>query len=225
MARFTRLTRLDAHHRLYLAIGVGSFIAFLVWTISENHINPTTLAVYAWLAFASTELLLSWLIILWSHPRDMHKQSGLQDSSRIFIIIFILVGAFLSLFTIVQLGREKQMEQPASVILAMITVFCSWALVHTVFALRYAHIFYMRRPQEEKPMGGLDFPGETEPNYADFAYFSFVLGMASQVSDVQVNSRRVRKLVLAHSVLSFFFNTTIIALSINIISSAFSSQS
>ena len=94
----------------------------------------------------------------------------------------------------------------------------SWALVHTVYGLRYAHAFYgdSDEPGVHQHAGGLIFPGDRPPDYFDFAYFSFVVGMTCQVSDVQITSRRMRRITLIHSVLSFGFNTLILALLINI---------
>ena len=94
----------------------------------------------------------------------------------------------------------------------------SWVLIHTIFTLRYAHIFYDNN--KEKPeihAGGLEFPEDAKPDYLDFAYFSFVLGMTFQVSDVQVTSKRLRRLALLHGILAFGYNTIMIALTINLI--------
>src|SRR5690606_27864512 len=99
-------------------------------------------------------------------------------------------------------------------------VICAWLLVHTLFTFRYAHLFYSRLGEEQERsgfIGGLDFPKETKPDYLDFTYFSFVIGMTFQVSDVEISSRRIRRLALMHAVVSFIFNTVILALSINII--------
>ncbi len=104
--------------------------------------------------------------------------------------------------------------------MAALAVIQSWLLIHTVFTLRYAHVFY-RSEQEadvEGSGGGLIFPGGHYPDYQDFAYFSFVVGMTCQVSDVNITSRSMRRLALLHGLLSFAFNTVILALSINIIS-------
>jgi uncharacterized membrane protein len=93
-------------------------------------------------------------------------------------------------------------------------------LVHTVFGLRYGHAYY-GDPDGPGPIshaGGLEFPGDQEPNYVDFAYFSFVIGMTFQVSDVVITSRDFRKLVLVHGMLSFGFNTVILALALNTVS-------
>ena len=89
--------------------------------------------------------------------------------------------------------------------------------MHTVFGLRYAHAFYGDSDEvgQDRHAGGLEFPGERMPDYFDFAYFSFVIGMTCQVSDVQITSRRMRRLALTHSVLSFGFNTVILALAVS----------
>jgi len=108
------------------------------------------------------------------------------------------------------------------ILLAAAAVFCSWTLIHTLFTLRYTHLYYTYPNHDahghEKNERGLEFPGTTVPDYLDFAYFSFVLGMTFQVSDVQITSHGVRRMALLHGFLSFVYNTIIIALSINIIS-------
>ena len=94
----------------------------------------------------------------------------------------------------------------------------SWFLVHTVFAFRYGHLYY--GDDEDEPANhaaGLEFPKEPAPDYLDFAYFAFVIGMTFQVSDVEISSRRLRRLVLFHGIISFLFNTVILALSISVI--------
>ena len=103
-------------------------------------------------------------------------------------------------------------------LLTLMTVIFSWTLVHTVYGFRYAHAFYgdSDEPDVHQHAGGLIFPGDRPPDYFDFAYFSFVVGMTCQVSDVQITSRRMRRITLFHSVLSFGFNTIILALLINI---------
>ena len=94
----------------------------------------------------------------------------------------------------------------------------SWFLIHTIFTLRYAHIFY--GDNEERPhthAAGLKFPGDKNPDYFDFAYFAFVLGMTFQVSDVQITSNKLRRMAMWHGLLSFGYNTIMIALTINLI--------
>jgi len=105
-------------------------------------------------------------------------------------------------------------------LLTLCTVMFSWALLHTVYSLRYAHTYYgdSDKTGVQQHAGGLIFPGDRPPNYFDFAYFSFVIGMTCQVSDVQITSHRMRRITLFHSILSFAFNTVILALLINTVS-------
>jgi uncharacterized membrane protein len=107
------------------------------------------------------------------------------------------------------------------VALSVMSVLFSWFLVHTLFALRYAHLYFLdaRETTRAKVRGGLDFPGNESPAYIDFAYFSFVIGMTCQVSDVQVSSSSMRRLTLVHGLISFCFNTAILAMFVNIVAS------
>jgi uncharacterized membrane protein len=134
----------------------------------------------------------------------------------------VVVAAFISLIAIILLMQHiphKSKEGLSrDIIISVASVLSSWALIHTLFTLHYAHVFYRDEVTAIKYKGqGLIFPEESEPDYLDFAYFAFVIGMTFQVSDVQVTSRRIRRLVLIHGLLSFIFNTAIVALSINII--------
>jgi uncharacterized membrane protein len=104
------------------------------------------------------------------------------------------------------------------VAIVAVTLALSWMLTHAVFALRYAHEFYTRTGDAEVPDGGLEFPREPNPDYWDFLYFSAVLGMTFQVSDVQITSRKFRRLATLHGLLGFMFNTVIVALTVNLAS-------
>jgi uncharacterized membrane protein len=130
----------------------------------------------------------------------------------------------MSLLAVILVLREHQALSRIGglhLFIAALAVIESWLLIHTVFGLHYAHVFY-RSQQEHDVEGsgrGASFPGRENPKYLDFAYFSFVIGMTCQVSDVGVTSHSMRRLVLLHGLLSFGFNTLVLALSINIISS------
>ena len=134
------------------------------------------------------------------------------------------VAACAALFAVGFLIRAHKAQAgghfAVHLLLTLLTVVTSWTLLHTLFGLRYAHTFYGDSQQSgvHEHAGGLIFPGNRPPDYFDFAYFSFVVGMTSQVSDVQITSRRMRRLTLVHSVLSFGFNTIILALLINTVS-------
>jgi uncharacterized membrane protein len=113
---------------------------------------------------------------------------------------------------------KNDATEKLDIIVAIAGMLLSWFLVHTFFALRYAHLFYGdHKTKPDIHAGGLIFPSEQHPDYLDFAYFSFVLGMTFQVSDVQVTSKQLRRVAMLHGILSFGFNTFIVALTINVI--------
>ena len=214
-----RISHQDAHHRLGLALVVTAVVGIVLW--ATGRFPWQTQVVSDWLAFALTTLILVWTTILNAHPRNFKHTARIQDSSRVVIFLLVITGALASLFAVLILLdflEENPQQNPTQhIVLSMVAVVSSWVLVHTLFTLRYAHLYYGDNPSLNHPIGGLDFPQEPEPDYLDFAYFSFIIGMTSQVSDVQITARRLRRLALLHGVLSFAFNTLIIALSINVV--------
>jgi uncharacterized membrane protein len=207
------IARLDSHHRLMIGLVVSTIAYFVV---------PGTFSVSAhftlvWVSFAVTILVLMWINIGIAHPRDLPKLSRLEDSSRTLILIFVIVAAIASLFAVIVLldsTDKNSPEWPRNRLLGISAIASAWILVHSVFTLRYAHLYYGNDLKQTKPPGGLDFPNDPEPDYLDFAYFSFVIGMTSQVSDVAVESKIMRRTALAHGLLSFGFNAIIIALTV-----------
>jgi len=172
-------------------------------------------------------LALAWTAIVKANPKQILMTATLQDSSRTIIFFLLVAAACTSLFAVAfLLGTAKGLPKnqlAGHVALSIITVLCSWLLMQTVFTLRYAHLFYggSNTTRPDHPAGGLDFPHERQPEYLEFAYFAFVIGMTCQVSDVQITSRTLRRLALLHGILSFAFNAVILALTINIISGLF----
>lgn len=183
---------------------------------------PTRIII-AWNSGAISLLTLAWLMMATATTQQIRRRARRQDDGRLAISILLVIAACISLLAIVfMLSNSKNL--PATIVtlhvtLAAMTIICSWLLIHTVFALHYAHYYYQddSNTPDEDLVGGLDFPDEKEPDYWDFLYFSLVIGMTFQVSDVQISSRSIRHQALVHSVLSFFFNTVILALSINIV--------
>jgi uncharacterized membrane protein len=150
----------------------------------------------------------------------IRRRAALMDEGRIAIPTLTAGAALASLAAIViELIDKETTHDPWHLVLAIVTLALSWALTHTIFALHYAHEFYAEKRYEN---GGLAFPGKAEPDYWDFLYFSLVVGMTSQVSDVAVTAKEIRRTVMAHGVVSFFFNATLLALVVNIAASAFS---
>ncbi|MBM3856549.1 MAG: DUF1345 domain-containing protein [Verrucomicrobia bacterium] len=188
--------------------------------------------IVAWDGFALTSILLTWLFIFTKDPYSIRRQLRLTDTARrffLFIVISAAIASVLSTWFLLRLVKEKSIPHVSeSITFALITIAISWTFVHTRFASLYAHFFYRTTPshlsntdQNEKDnlTGGLIFPGQEKfPDYWDFVYFSFVIGMTCQVADVGIAKHRLRRLVLLHGLLSFLFNTSIIALVVNIIS-------
>jgi len=206
--------------RLILSIIVASIVSFLI----PSGLSLSTRILCIWDAGMISFLVASWLLMINAKTRTMRLNAQSQDEGRVVILGLIIAAASASLlaiaFTLKEAkGQEINIVIP-HVILAVVTIVGSWLLVHTIFTMHYAHEFYQNHPtQNSLKSGGLDFPDDIEPNYWDFLYFSFVIGMTSQVSDVPITSRSLRRLVLMHSILSFFYNTAIVAMSINIIAS------
>ncbi|GAB4032538.1 DUF1345 domain-containing protein [Spirosoma jeollabukense] len=200
-----RIACLDSHHRLI----IGLFVSASAYFIFPANGNESARFTIAWVSFLLTVLALMWITMFTVHPRDLPQLSRLQDSSRLLILLFVIVAAGASMFAIIDLINNH--TQP---MLAIVAIVGSWSLVHSVFIIRYAHLYYGNNLKQTKRPGGLDFPHEPEPDYLDFAYFSFVIGMTSQVSDVAIGSKAMRRTALAHGVLSFGFNAVIIALTV-----------
>lgn len=216
----------DAHYRLIIAIVISAIVAYSVYSSFPG----TETILITWISFAISLIIPEWITILSAHPRDVRKYASIQDSSRTFIFLFVLIGAMISLLSIIFLMKSPKEATESQIIghisLTIGSVIVSWWLVHTVFTLRYAHLYYDTHNDkgQEIPACGLNFPDEKEPDYLDFVYFSFNLGVAFQVSDVAITSRRVRRLAWVHSLISFVFNTAIVALSINITSELISNH-
>lgn len=218
-----RIGHLDSHVRQIIAL-IAATIAFV---LSSRHGHaPVSHFIAIWDIYAIILIMMAWVTIWTADPRTIQRQARLQDSSRTLIFVFVIVAACMSLLAVILVIHEHRAFQNTEALhlfMAALAVLESWLLIHTVFALRYAHLFY-RSKQEvdvDGSGGGLIFPGKGNPNYRDFAYFSFIIGMTCQVSDVSVASHSMRLLALIHGLLSFAFNTVILALSINIISGLF----
>jgi uncharacterized membrane protein len=213
------LLRLDAHYRLYLSLLIGAVTFFFT-----RHVpSVPAVTLITWIAIALSIIILDWITILSAHPKDIRKIASLEDSSRFTIFLFVLVASLASLIAMYLLLKSTKGESEETVtgyiFLAMTAVVVSWWMVHTVFTMRYAHLYYNTDEGKRTPIGGLEFPGDDkDPDYLDFVYFSFVVGMTFQVSDVEISSKQIRRLAWAHGLIAFAFNTAIVALSINVIS-------
>ncbi len=203
---------------------ITAIICGLVIVLLPSWLPLPTRVILGWDSGAVCLLALILLMILNATPQKMRRRAQTLNASRWAILTVTIAAACASLLAIgLMLKSTPKGSSPSLVTLHLtlsaVTIVCSWVLIHTMFALRYAHSYY--RPHTASSTanekGGLIFPNRKQPDYWDFLYFSFVIGMTSQVSDVQVASSQMRILALVHGVLSFFFNTIIVALSINLI--------
>lgn len=199
-----------ARPRTFIALAIG--LAALLFLPQSLRLATRLLA--GWDIFVAIYMILAYVTVFSYGTDDIRRQAALQDDGRFFILIMTGLGAFASLAAIVmELGVKPQ--QSPQLALAIVTILLSWAAIHTTLALHYAHDYY-RGPKA----GGLSFPGGGDPDYWDFVYFSFVIGMTAQVSDVGITDKIIRRTATAHGVASFIFNTALVALMVNIAASA-----
>lgn len=177
--------------------------------------------IIGWGVFALSYIITSWIVFFGQKPAKIRELSKQEDGSRLYVFSLIIVASFGSLFTVLLLmlsQNEKDTPQAVFIPVAVSAMMFSWIMVHTIFAFHYAHLYYGDDTNDSTTHAeGLEFPGEKKPDYLDFAYFSFVIGMTFQVSDTAVTSRSIRRLVLLHGMLSFGLNTFVVALTINLV--------
>jgi uncharacterized membrane protein len=199
--------------RLFISIALG-IVAFL---LTPPSLRPVTRGLIGWDVSLGLYLILAFAMIYRCGVDHIRRNAILQDDGRFLILMVTAIGAFASIAAIVsELGTDHR--GATELTLATVTIALSWAAVHTTFALHYAHDYYRGRTP-----GGLQFPSGDEhedADYWDFVYFSFVIGMTAQVSDVGITDKTIRRTATAHGVVSFVFNTALVALMVNIAASA-----
>lgn len=197
---------------LGLIVGVVTMLAVparLSWAIRF---------VSGWDAGALVLLGLSWWIVLTADPTETRRRAGSEDPGRTMVMFSVVITAAVSLFAAtIAMRHAKSLDGTMAGLIVGLCIFAvaaSWAVTHTAYTFRYAHLYYRDDGDGE---GGLTFPGDEPPSDSDFAYFSFVIGMCFQTSDVTITARVLRRDVLVHSVLSFLYNTAIVALTLNLV--------
>lgn len=216
----TLLGQLSDHQRLSIAIIAGTAVMLGL----PGSILTDTRLIASWDMGASVSLLLAWLTMSGADANATKRSTHDKRQSSTAILWLVSLAALASLMALIFLFKTETntgpLEKAVHIGLSILALIASWLLIHTRFAFHYAHRYYVSGgPNNSKEIGGLNFPGGNEPDYLDFAYFSFIIGMTSQVSDVAVTSRIMRRLALMHGLLSFAFNMVILALSINIVAS------
>jgi len=200
------------HKRFYIAAGLG----ILTWTLTRMLDLPLHLAV-AGDAFFLVYLLSMLGMARSATPSELRTRAAVKDEGIVLIVLITLAAIGLSLGSIFALLNEPGKPDAGRLVLSVISVPFGWTTLHTIMAFHYAHVFYGPHPSDKgTDAGGLGFPSTEEPGSWDFLYYSFVVGMTAQVSDVQVLTTPMRRVTLAHGVVSFFYNAVLLALAVNV---------
>jgi uncharacterized membrane protein len=204
-----------ARPRLFLSACLGLLVIAALppdWQIA-------TRMIVGWDVGIALYLIVAFGTFMQADVARIRRHAVIQDEGRGAILLLTASAALASLGAIMaELAATKGAVQDSRhLIAALVTIALSWAFVHTIFALHYAHEYYT---ENRHAGGGLAFPGNEPPDYWDFFYFSVVIGMTSQVSDVTITARAIRRTVTAHGIVAFVFNAALLALTVNIAASA-----
>jgi len=223
-ARGWRLPRPVARSWRFIAgrprLFVGFLCGLLVVPFLPRAFHPYTRAIIAWDVGITVFLGLCAMLVAAERADRMEADAEAQSEGEWVIFGLTLAAVIVSLAVII--GEFAAMKNASGwhrgvrIALVVLTLFESWLMTHTTFAMRYAHEYYAKDLGGPDIDRGLEFPGEQRPDYLDFMYFALVLGMTFQVSDVQITSRKLRRLAMVHGLLSFLFNTVILALTVNL---------
>lgn len=194
-----------------IALAVGLVVGVAAWLTTRHTFGPSL----AWDGVAVTFIALKWWDVRKLDAEQTRNFSRFEDSSRLLDEALVLTAASVSLITVAlvlsYLGAADPAERILRTVLGIVSVVLGWAVVHTVYTMRYARMYYT------DPVGGVDFNSADPPRYIDFAYLAFGIGMAFQVADTNLTSRQFRSVVLRHALLSFMFATVILATTINLV--------
>lgn len=214
----TWVHRLPSIYKLLVSFAVSTIISVCLLSV---HMEGMTRVMIGWDIFSVCMIVISGVIFSTMRPRQIRVLAKQEDAGRIvvfFIVLGATVGSLMGILLLLQNKDAWQLSKGIETFIYLTGVVCSWVLLHTMFAYRYALLYYGDHPLDpDSHTVGLQIPNELWPDYLDFAYFSFVIGMTFQVSDIEISSRTIRRVALLHGMLSFLFNTVIVALTINVI--------
>ncbi|VWX61977.1 Uncharacterized membrane protein [Burkholderiales bacterium 8X] len=211
-----RLWHSSGWQRLLLGAMVGSLVALAPWPF-----DAMSRGLMGWCVGAAVYLLPAWWLAEHSNADLTRARAAALDQPSALILASMLVVVGASVVAIAMLLQNvKSLSGGARIghlTLGVVALAGSWLMIHTIYGFHYAHRYYQLERSDVPTGPGLDFPGKLDPDYFDFLYYAFVVGMTSQVSDVQCTSREMRRITLVHSVLSFAFNMLVLALSVNVV--------
>lgn len=218
--RWRPLRVVHGHPRLFLGLLAG----LAIWLILPESQQPAARLLLAWNAGAWFYFISAGIMIARATPQTLRERAVASDEGRLFILLLTSLAAIASMAAIVaELAAVRDMKGAAKglhVGLAAMTILTAWLFIHLSFAFHYAHEYFDEVPdapgKSRSGRGGLVFPGTDEPDYYDFLYFSYVIGVACQTADVGISSGAMRRAAAVQGVLAFFFNSAVLALTINI---------
>ena len=198
------------------ALSIAIVIGIIAGWFAAHRLGLVTGSLLGWCLGVVIYIAGALRNVMRATEKDIRQRAAMLDEGA-GVVLFLTVAAAVA--SVVAIGAHlaqarESSDAAAAAILSMVTIFLSWVFIHTVFAFHYAHEYYGNADDTHPPC--LTFPSDTKPLYWDFIYFSFVIGMTAQVSDVTTSSTQALKLVLTHSIVSFFFNTAILVLGVGL---------
>lgn len=204
--------RLLSARRALVSLAAGSATGVIAGLLA----TPRLLPLVTWTV--TVAVLLTWVWWMsWPQDPEGTKRLAEQESTTRSTDVWLLAAAVASLAVVVvalvQSSNQRNATAVASVLLSVLSVALSWALVNTVYAFKYARLYYLDEPD----VGGIDFKQEDAPTYSDFAYMAFTVGMSFAVSETEPTATRTRRVALGHALLSYAFGTGVLAVAINLV--------
>ena len=199
--------RVTARTHLLVSAGLGVALGAVVALTYD----AMTGGLVAWAVAGAVFLGWTWTSVWPLDAQDTSRVARREDPSRPVRDVVLLLLAVASLLTVGLVIFRAHDSGPVRLVLGVACVVASWAVLHTIFVLRYARLYY------SEPVGGIDFKQEPDPTYRDFAYVGFTVGMTFQVSDTDIGKASIRTAILRHALLSFVFVAVILAITINLL--------
>jgi uncharacterized membrane protein len=212
-----RRRRMDPRRAL-ARIAISFVFGAAAYAAAASHMGTTAAALVGWDVAGAALMAISWSTLATLDAAATRRRAGAEDPGRTLVYVIVVLTSAVSLFAATILVRDVHQLLPDQrvwpVSLCLVTVALAWAMTHTAFAFRYARLYYR---EDREGVGGVELPGHQPMTYFDFAYFAFTIGMCFQVSDACITSRQIRRAALLHAMISFAYNTVILAFVLNLV--------